>query len=668
MRLTDIKGVGDKTSALFNKLNIYTPEDLLAYYPRNYDIYEEPICVKDIDNKLVVSIEGVVMRTLDVKHFKNISIASTVIKDKSGDTIKVTWFNMPYLRNTVKYGEKYVFRGRIKYSGITPTLEQPQIFPLGKYAEKLNYMQPIYSLTKGINNNTFVKAISNALIICSCDDYLPEDIREQYNLVDYKKAIKNIHFPEDMESLKNARRRLIFDEFFSFIMNMEKLKEKESVVINQYVVDDFETSKSVIKNLPYELTNAQMRCLKDIRQDISGSFVMQRLLQGDVGSGKTIIAFLTALDFARSSLQSVIMAPTEVLCEQHYKKLVDLINDNSLQYKVCLLTGSLSIKKKREAYEKIENGEYQIIIGTHAVFQEGVVYNNLSLVVIDEQHRFGVLQRGKLMNKGMKPHTLVMSATPIPRTLAIILYGDMDISVIDELPQNRKSIKNCVVTKDYRPKVYKFIANQVNDGRQVYVICPMIEENDTLQAENVVDYTDILKENLPANIKIQYLHGKMSSEEKNEILRKFETNEINVLVSTTVIEVGIDVPNATVMVVENSERFGLSSLHQLRGRVGRGNHQSYAVFVSATKDKDKLEKLGILNKSNDGFYIASEDLRLRGPGDFFGIRQSGEMGFNLADVYTDGDILKDAKSAVEEYNSRGLEFIDKKINDDIVIY
>lgn len=668
MDLMKIKGIGEKTCKILNKLKIYDTEDLTAYYPRNYDRYEEPVTIDNIDNKLIAAIDGTIIKNPDMKHTGKLSILTTHIRDTANHTIKITWFNMPFLKNTLKYSMRFIFRGRIRYINGIPVMEQPEIFTIAKYHEKLNHLQPLYSLTKGITNNQLSKIMKNYLENIKFKDYLPQECKEKYHLCDYDDAIHNIHFPKDFDTLTTARRRLVFDEFFSFIYHMKRLKEKEVSVKNQYIVDNHTLSEQVIRNLEYHLTKAQQNVLADIRKDITGETVMQRLVQGDVGSGKTIVAFLTMLDFANAGLQSVMMAPTEVLAEQHFANMQQLLSQNHLPFEVILLTGSLTQKEKQTAYDRIYSGEALLIIGTHAVFQEKVLYHNLSLVIIDEQHRFGVLQRGNLMAKGYKPHILVMSATPIPRTLSIILYGDMDISVINELPANRLKIKNCVVTKDYRKKAYRFIESEVKAGRQAYVICPMVEESDTLEAENVMDYSRILRENLSGHIVVEYLHGQMPSDEKNEIIRRFEKNQIQVLVSTTVIEVGINVPNATVMMVENAERFGLSSLHQLRGRVGRGAFQSYCIFVSASSDKEKLKKLEILNQSNDGFYIAAEDLKLRGPGDFFGIRQSGDMEFSLADIYTDANILKQASEAVEEFTNIDHDFIDKKINNDIVIY
>ena len=655
MEITAVKGIGTKSAELLKKLNIYTVEDLIKYYPVNYDLYEEPVYLDEIDNRLVISVYATVMDNLLVRHVRNMDIATVMAEDMRGEKIKLIWFNMPYLRSSIKKGMRFIFRGRIKYSGLLKEFDQPEVYTPSKYQEKLNSLQPLYSLTKGISNNFLVKSITNALGIIKIPEYLPEEFRRKYDLADINYALKKIHFPGNMEELAYARKRLVFDEFFMFIYNMQKLKENEKLIENSFVLDNFSLSDSIIKKLPYELTGAQKRTLEDIRKDVSGAFVMQRLIQGDVGSGKTIIAFLSMIDYASKGIQCALMAPTEVLAEQHYGDFKRLIDENNLDINVYLLTGSLSVRKKKEIYAEIEEKTNAVVIGTHALIQDKVNYKNLGLVVIDEQHRFGVNQRETLMNKGIMPHVISMSATPIPRTLAIILYSDMDISVIDELPSNRKSIKNCVVGKDFRPNAYRFIAGQVKQGRQAYIICPMVEENDTLEAENVIDYSEMLKKTMPSNIRIAYLHGKMKADEKNNIIREFSTGNIDVLVSTTVIEVGINVPNATVMMVENSERFGLSALHQLRGRVGRGEHQSYCIFIATTNNKDKLNKLNILNNSNDGFYVASEDLKLRGPGDFFGIRQSGEMGFQMADIYTDGNVLKEAKNAVDEYMEKGYE-------------
>ena len=430
-------------------------------------------------------------------------------------------------------------------------------------------------------------------------------------------------------------------------MGVRKLKEKRADKRSPYVMEFREEVARFQEALPYRLTGAQERTLREVFDDLSGGLVMNRLIQGDVGSGKTIIAVLALLMAACNGYQGALMAPTEVLAKQHFESITQLFETYKIEKKPVLVTGSMTAKEKRLAYEQIERHEADIVIGTHALIQEKVHYDNLALVITDEQHRFGVGQRELLSSKGGDPHVLVMSATPIPRTLAIILYGDLDISVIDELPQGRQPIKNCVVNTGYRPKAYSFIARQVEEGRQAYVICPMVEESEMIEAENVLDYAKKLRKELPASVTVEYLHGKMKGREKNRIMERFAAGEIQVLVSTTVIEVGVNVPNATVMMIENAERFGLAQLHQLRGRVGRGSSQSYCIMVNCSDEEGTLERLDILNRSNDGFYIASEDLKLRGPGDIFGMRQSGDMEFKLADIFTDANILK---SVSEEVN------------------
>ena len=450
--------------------------------------------------------------------------------------------------------------------------------------------------------------------------------------------------------------------FFDFTYSLRKFKDSDKDNENRFVINNSEVISTIINDLPYKLTNAQLRTWNEIEKDMSGSKVMNRLIQGDVGSGKTIVATLALISAALSGYQGAIMVPTEVLARQHLESINELIAENELNINTVLLTGSMKAKEKREAYAKIESGEVSIIIGTHALIQDSVNYKNLALVITDEQHRFGVRQRESIANKGSMPHIIVMSATPIPRTLAIIMYGDLDISIIDELPANRLPIKNCVVGTNYRPNAYKFIEQQVVQGRQAYIICPTVEFSEAIEGENVIDYCDTLKNIFPPYINIEYLHGKMKPAMKNEIMDRFAKNEIQILVSTTVVEVGVNVPNATVMMIENAERFGLAQLHQLRGRVGRGKHQSYCIFMSASKSKETKKRLDILNHSNDGFKIASEDLRLRGPGDLFGIRQSGLMNFKLGDVYQDAKILQMANEAADQLTEDDEEWIWKLPN------
>lgn len=676
MNIRDIKGIGEKTEKLFNKLSIYTDRDLIEYYPRNYDYFTQPVTLDMIDSTNgTPAIEGVIVSNPVNKKIRNLNILSVNVKDNNGEILKLSWFNMPYLKNSLKIGYKFIFRGQIKKDRFerNPVMEQPVIYSLADYDKKLGVLQPVYPLTKGLSNNMITKAVSVALEnISSDEDYLPEIIRNRANLMEYKDAIRDVHFPVNKEKVIEARKRLIFDEFFIFLMALRSFKSNEQIIDNNFVIKNNDESDRLIKNLPYSLTTAQTKVLNEIRSDLSSPKVMNRLVQGDVGCGKTIIAFLSLLDVVMEGYQGALMVPTEVLATQHYESLCELKDKYNLNINPVLLTGSVTAANKRKICKDIEDGSVDIIIGTHALIQEKVIYKNLALVITDEQHRFGVKQREKLNEKGNMPHILVMSATPIPRTLAIILYGDLDISVIDTMPSNRLPIKNCVVDRNYRPNAYKFIENQVRSGHQAYVICPMVEPME--EGENnsdlcdVISYTKSLKDELSDDITVEYLHGKMKPSMKNDIMERFAKNEINVLVSTTVIEVGVNVPNATVMMVEDAERFGLAGLHQLRGRVGRGGAQSYCIFVSGAKNKETRERLEILNSSNDGFYIANKDLSLRGPGDFFGIRQSGDMSFKLGDIYADAstlkltaDILKEVTEGKIALNSKESEALKHKL-------
>lgn len=677
LNIREVKGIGEKTEKLFNKLGVYTTEELLEYYPRNYDEYKQPVTVKDLDNEAVAAFKCMIVSSPSLRQAGKLTILVVNGKDSNGDLITIKWYNMPFLKSRFKIGMHFIFRGRIskntfKKKGASEgdiVLEQPEIFGLSDYDKKLGAMQPIYRLTEGLTNNLVTKSVKQVL-----DggyqgyEFLPKEIREKYSLMFYDEAVRKIHFPKDFEEMNEARRRLAFNEFFLFIVALKRFKEKDSVIKNSYKLNASCKTNEFISSLPYSLTNAQKKVINEIRQDFQAERVMNRLIQGDVGSGKTIVALAALLDAAYNGYQGAMMAPTEVLAVQHYENIKEMFEKYCINVGVVLLNGSMTAKEKKAAYEKISAGEVQIIIGTHALIQEKVQYKNLALVITDEQHRFGVRQREMLAKKGMFPHIIVMSATPIPRTLAIILYGDLDISVIDELPQGRRPIKNCVVGKDYRPNAYKFMEKQVREGRQCYCICPMIEENESLDATDVVSYTDILRENLPKDIRIEYLHGKMKPQQKNQIMEEFAANKIQILVSTTVIEVGVNVPNSTVMLVENAERFGLASLHQLRGRVGRGDFQSYCIFICSSDKPEIKERLDILNKSNNGFEIAAWDLKLRGPGDFFGIRQSGDMDFKIGDIFSDAGTLKDAADAasyVEEnkkdINEVALQMMENKL-------
>ena len=648
--VTSLKGIGEKTAGLFARLGIYTVEDLLHDYPRAYDAYEEPVPVGKLQENTTAAVAGQLLKTPSVRRFKNIQVIVATVKDMTG-SLQLTWYNMPYLRNTLQMGQFLVFRGRAVKKGGRLTMEQPEIFTPEAYEAVRDSMQPIYGQTKGLGNKAIVRAVAQALEQRQLErEYLPPSLREKYELAEYNYAIEHIHFPSSRQELLFARKRLVFDEFFFFLLAVRRLKEKRQDCRSSFVMSHASQVDQLIEALPYSLTEAQNKVLKEVSRDLESGLVMNRLIQGDVGSGKTIIAVLALLQTACNGFQGALMAPTEVLARQHFESITGLFKTYNIEKTAVLVTGSMTAKEKRTAYEKIASHEADIIVGTHALIQEKVHYHRLGLVITDEQHRFGVGQREALGSKGQEngslPHVLVMSATPIPRTLAIILYGDLDISVIDQMPANRLPIKNCVVNTGYRERAYQFIAREVAAGRQAYVICPMVEASEMIEAENVLDYTKLLRQKLPETITVEYLHGKMKGKEKNQIMERFAAGEIQVLVSTTVVEVGVNVPNATVMMIENAERFGLAQLHQLRGRVGRGSHQSYCIMVNCSDQEGTQERLDILNRSNDGFYIASEDLKLRGPGDFFGIRQSGDMEFKLADIYTDAGLLKTVSEEV----------------------
>lgn len=648
--IRSLKGIGEKTEALFHKIGVYTVGDLLRYYPRNYDIFKAPVSVGELREQEKAAVTGTITGNVEVKRVRNLTVITTTISDLTG-RCRLTWFNMPFLRNTLKRGMTLVFRGRMVMKGNLRVMEHPEFYTPAVYEQKLNSMQPIYGLTAGLTNQMVTKMVKEVMEHLDLSrDYLPEEIRLKEGLAEYNFAIQQIHFPKNQENFLTARRRLAFDEFLLFILALQRLKEKTETEENHYRMKEVRRTEEVIEALPYQLTNAQKKVWYEIERDLRGKALMARLVQGDVGSGKTIIAFLAMIMAAENGYQSAIMVPTEVLAKQHYESLTELLGEHGLLdlYRPVLLTGSNTAREKRIIYEQIASGETLIVVGTHALIQEKVEYESLALVITDEQHRFGVRQREIFSSKGEKPNVLVMSATPIPRTLGIILYGDLDISVIDELPAKRLPIKNCVVDTGYRPRAYRFIENQVKGGHQVYVICPMVEESEGLEAENVVDYSEKLKNVLSPGIVVGILHGQMKPKEKNRIMEEFAHNRIQVLVSTTVVEVGVNVPNATVMMVENAERFGLAQLHQLRGRVGRGSSQSYCIFVHGKDQAEHSKRLQILNKSNDGFYIAGEDLKLRGPGDLFGVRQSGILEFGIADIFRDADIMKRASEAAGE--------------------
>ena len=653
--ISEIKGIGAKTEELFHKLGVYTVGDILLHYPRTYVQYPEAKHVDEVTEGETAAVIGRVIKSPVVRRTRTMPITVTSIGAMNVE-IELVWFRMPYIKNNITPGNTYVFYGKVQKKNGRLVIEQSVIYSQEQYAAMENVFLPVYGLTGGVSNNLITKTVRAALLEENLfRDYLPAKIRDKYQLCEYNYAIKQIHFPDDMETLITARKRLVFDEFFLFILSMQYHKEKRIKDENEFEFMNDSFTDDLIAKLPYDLTGAQKRALLDVKKDMRSSYVMQRLIQGDVGSGKTIIAFLAMADAAHNDYQSAIMAPTEVLARQHYETFTKLCEQFGLKIPVVLLTGSMTARQKRMAYEALQLYPNAMVVGTHALIQEKAVYDNLALVITDEQHRFGVRQRETFAEKGSHPHILVMSATPIPRTLAIILYGDLDISVVDEVPAKRLPIKNCVVNTGYRSKAYAFIENEIKQGHQAYVICPLVEEVESMDAENATDYVKKLRGIFSDEIQLGLLHGQMKPDQKNKVMEAFMKNEVQVLVSTTVVEVGVNVPNATVMMIENAERFGLAQLHQLRGRVGRGDAQSYCIMVNCSKSKTAQKRLDILNHSNDGFKIASEDLKLRGPGDFFGIRQSGELQFALGDIYQDAMVLKQASDTVEELLEQDAE-------------
>lgn len=659
--IINLKGIGEKTAKLFYRLGIHTTDELLCYYPRNYESYQAPVKIANAAEGENVTLELFLPAAFKWKRVRNLTIGSGIGSDGT-DQVSITYFNTPYLKGKMAAGSSYLFRGKLRVENGKYRMDQPKIYTWAEYSEKMGALQPCYSLTAGLTNRTVIKAVEQCLMGFDEEEYLPEDIREQYGLIGRASAIRQIHFPKNWDSLLEARKRLVFDEFFLFLLSIRKMKEYNEEAKSSYPMIRTAWTERLIEKLPYQLTNAQKRVWGEIEKDLESGMCMNRLVQGDVGSGKTILAFLSLLMTVSNGYQGALMAPTEILASQHFEQMVQMAGAYGLPVKPVLLTGSVSPAAKKEIYRQIEEGEVNVIIGTHALIQEKVVYQKLALVVTDEQHRFGVRQRESLSEKGGKAHVLVMSATPIPRTLAIILYGDLHLSMVDELPADRLPIKNCVVGTSYRKKAYAFIIKEVRAGHQVYVICPMVDAGGEgmEDIQNVTEYGEILRRELPEDIHVEILHGKMKPGDKKRIMDAFANGDVHVLVSTTVIEVGINVPNATVMMVENAERFGLAQLHQLRGRIGRGKAQSYCIFINGSGKEGSMERLKILNQSNDGFYIAEEDLKLRGPGDLFGIRQSGAMEFKVADIYQDADLLKKVSITVDELLSEDKELTKKE--------
>lgn len=640
-----LKGVGPKMSELLNKLGIYSVKDLLEYYPRTYEDRTKLTTIDNFQKDQNVLFLGTLVKPVTMVYARKKKILSTVVTDESGAIALLTWFNQVYIKDRLKEGQTYLFYGKVNSAtGARAMLDSCSIYVVSQI-DKIQGLYPIYSLTAGVTQNYLFKLI-NGLIDSGVviEEIFSDEFRKKYNLAEANYALRNIHFPKNYNMVTTARNRIIFEELFLFQLALMNIKEKEigSVKTNYY--HDLDES-DFLKLIPFELTNAQKKVIEQIKGDMSSNVVMNRLIQGDVGSGKTMVAAIAMYLAVKNGYQAALMAPTTILANQHYIELSNYFSKFNI--KVEIMTSSTTKRQKEKITNALKNKEIDIIIGTHSILEDNVEFNNLGLVVTDEQHRFGVKQRMKLSAKGNVVDTIVMTATPIPRSLAIILYGDLDLSIIDELPPGRKPVDTCVVNDSYNQRVYNFLRKQINEGRQVYVVCPLVEENEDLDLNSVEklyqEYKDEFKE-----YNVGILHGKMKNKEKDTIMKEFKDNHINILISTTVIEVGISVPNATVMVIENADRFGLAALHQLRGRVGRGSAASYCILKSNNKSALSRQRLDIMRKSNNGFEIAQKDLELRGPGDFFGVRQSGMPEFKLANLLTDTRILEQTQEAVKE--------------------
>ena len=653
MQLTELKGVGEKTREIFEKAGIHDVMDLLFTFPRDYEIFYPPITIGEIGYRNFAAIRGVFIQGAFERRVKKLTITQADFRDEIGETIRVTWFNAPFIKNTVKAGVPCILRGRVSRKYGVRQMDQPRVYSLAEYDKLEGQLQPVYPLSKGLTNALMIRSVRQALETPEFsrideEEMIPLAIRREYGLCSRGWAVRNLHFPQDRDAFSEATKRMAFEEIFLFIYAM-KMSGADRKQESSFVIPHSDKTEQFIRELPFRLTKAQEKVVNELQTDLSSGLVMNRLIQGDVGSGKTIVALTALMDAAFAGHQGALMAPTEVLAAQHYRTISELFSGHQIPLNVALLTGSMTALEKKAVYQALEEGKIDILIGTHALIQEKVRFSDLALVVTDEQHRFGTNQRKALSEKsgGRSPHMAVMSATPIPRTLALILYGDMDVSVIDQVPAQRKPIKNAVVDDSYHDNAYRFIAKQISLGHQAYIICPLVEYSEGLDAANVEDYTKMLQEVMDSTIRIGKLTGPMPAAKKKEVMEKFAAGEIDILVSTTVVEVGVDVKNATVMMVEDANRFGLAALHQLRGRVGRGDAQSYCIFFSDNRSPEAMERLEILRQSNNGFEIAAKDLEMRGPGELTGIRQSGALAFSNFDLYRDAALAPLAAEAAE---------------------
>ncbi len=637
-----IKGVGPSRVLLLNKLGIFTLNDLITYYPRTYEDRNKPKYICECEDGEEVLIEAVACNKMTSIRLKGKTMQKLIVRDETASAT-LTWFNQPYLRDKFSIGNKYKFFGKVSKRAGKITFNSP-VYDNEEKNQNTGRIIPIYPLTYGLSQSTIRKIMEAGVrdVYGNLDETLPEYIKKEYNLENINEATKHIHFPEEFKDFNIARNRLVFEELLSVQLALLQLKNNYMYEEKGIQFDKQVKISDVINTLPFKLTNAQRRVLEEIEQDMESDKTMNRLLQGDVGSGKTVVAMCAAYKAVKSGYQAAIMAPTAILATQHLENFKNILED--LGIKCELLISGITKKKKEDILQRLENGEIDILIGTHAIIEENVVFKNLGLVVTDEQHRFGVKQRTKIAEKGENPDVLVMTATPIPRTLALILYGDLDISIIDELPPNRKKIETIAVGKNMTDRINNFIKQQVKEGRQAYIVCPLVEENEEMDLKSVEKLYQTYSTEVFSEYRVEYIHGKMKPKEKDEIMEKFKNKEIDILISTTVIEVGVDVPNANIMVIENSERFGLAQLHQLRGRVGRGEYQSYCILKCEGKSENTRKRMKVMVETNDGFIISEKDLELRGSGDFFGTMQHGLPEFKIANLFEDIEMLKMVQS------------------------
>ena len=682
MELTDdvkfVKGVGPNRVKLLNKLNIYKLEDLITYYPREYEDRSKPKKIADTENGEECLIEGIV--TSHIKeirtHRKNMIIYKLIVRDDT-DSCELVWYNQSYLKKMFRIGETYKFFGRIN-KRIGQTEMVSPVYDLEGNNKNTGRIIPIYPLTYSLSQNTLRHIIEEGLNQAKdkIAETLPEYILEEYKLMKLKNAMQSIHFPKELKDFGEARNRLAFEELLTMQLLLLNLKNKYKNTEKGIKFDSKVKMSDVINDLPFKLTKAQTRVLEEIDSDMESDKAMNRLLQGDVGSGKTIVSIIAAYKAVKSGYQMAMMAPTSILASQHLENFKNVLEKYDIRCE--LLLGNTTKKKKEDILSRLKDGEIDIIIGTHSLLEENVIFKNLGLVVTDEQHRFGVRQRSTIVSKGKNPDVLVMTATPIPRTLALILYGDLDISIIDELPPNRKKIDTFAVRKSLEERVNNFVKKQIDEGRQAYIVCPLVEESEEIEAKSVDELTEKYKNEVFKEYKVECLHGKMKPKEKEEIMQRFKEGKIDILISTTVIEVGVDVPNSNIMVIENAERFGLAQLHQLRGRVGRGEYQSYCILKYQGNSELIRKRMQVMQETNDGFIISEKDLELRGSGEFFGTKQHGIPEFKVANLFEDMKLLKLVQSAAikileedpgleEQKNIRLKNIIDKKLSTRIEI-